>query len=63
MLRKITGELVDIDSFVVLVNVSIIECVLWYEIHDIVLCINTHHRTVHPTLIFGDKGKVGVGIV
>ena len=63
LLWELLGELVDVDSLVVGVHIVIVESVLRYEIHDVLIIIETHHRAVHPRLVLGNQCQVGVGIL
>ena len=46
-----------------MVNICIVEGFLRHEVHNVVIAIHPYHRTVHPCLVFGNEGKVGVGVV
>ena len=54
------AEFVDIDRFVIGIHLSIIEGLLRYKIHDVVVIVNSHHRAIHPTFIFSHQSEVGM---
>ena len=56
-------ELVDVDRLVVALGIRIVEGGLRDEVHDVLLVVYLHHRTVHPALVFRHKGQVGTGVV
>ena len=62
-LRELPAELIDIDRLIVIIRLVIVEGSLRYEVDDIVLAVYSHHRSIHPCLVLGDEGEVGVGIV
>ena len=60
--EKVLAELVDVDCFVIMTHLGIIERLARNKAHDIVIGINAHHRTIHPGLVLSHQRHIGVGI-
>ena len=58
LLAELARELVDVHGLVVAVAVGILERLLRHEVDDVVVGIDTHHRTVHPRLVLRHEGEV-----
>ena len=41
----------------------IVEGLLGYEVHDVIVSVDAHHRSVHPALVLCHEGKVGIRVL
>ena len=63
VLQEFATELIDVHRLVVRVHIVVVESLLRDEVHDMLLFIQAHHRTVHPRLVFRHKGQIRTGIL
>ena len=59
---ELTREFVDVHRLVIIVHVLVLERLFRHEVHNVVLLVNAHHRTVHPRLVLGYQCQVGIRI-
>ena len=62
LLAELPAELIDIHRLIVSINLIVVECLLWHEINDVVVTVDTHHRAVHPSLILCHKCQIRIWI-
>ena len=58
--RELTRELIDVHGLVITACVGIVKGLFRNEVHDVAVLIYLHHRAVHPRLIAGHQGHIGV---
>ncbi len=63
LLEELAAELIDVHCLIVAINIGIVEGLLRDEVHDILVFIEAHHRTVHPRLVFRHEGEIGIGVL
>ena len=60
---ELTGELVDVDSLVIRVNLLKGEGLLRHEVYDVLFVVKAYHGAIHPTLVLSYEGEIGVWMV
>ena len=60
---EFAAKLINVAGLVVVLYIGILESLLRNKAHDVVIFRYTHHGSVHPSLVLGHKGKVGIGIM
>ena len=63
LVGELLAELVDINCFIIGVHLRILESLLGNKVDDVVILVDTHHRTIHPGLILSHEGQIRVWIV
>ena len=63
MLRELLAKLVDVYSLVVRVNIIIVEGIFRDEVYDVIIVIQTYHRTIHPRLVLCYKCEIRISIL
>ena len=62
LLEELAAELIDVHRFIITIDIGIVEGLLRDEVHDILVFIEAHHRTVHPRLVLCHEGEIGIGV-
>ena len=62
MLQEILAELIDVHRLVVRVHIIVVKSTLRYEVDNMQVFVQTHHRTVHPRLVLCHQRQIGIGI-
>ena len=63
LLQELTTELINVHRLEIAIHISIIEGLLRDEVHDVLVFIQSDHRTIHPGLILSHKCQIRIGIL